>query len=420
MATTAFDRTALAELAEDAARRLVRYAQIDTQSDEDSGTFPSTEKQWELLRLLHDELRELGLDDVTIDEHGYVFATVPATVEQQVPTIGFLAHVDTAPQYTGTNVRPQRLRYEGGEIRLASGSVISPAECPELADHVGHELITSDGTTLLGADDKAGVAEIMAAVSFLLRHPEIPHGTLRIGFNPDEEIGRGTDHFDIERFGAVAAYTLDGSTAGEIQDETFSAIKAVATIRGRSIHPGDAKGELVNAIKLTAEIVERLPKDALSPETTEAREGFVHPYGVRGGDAEVELTFIVRDHDDAALDRHVARLRGIVDEVVSAEPRASYDFVATEQYRNMRNRLQEHPEIVEKAEEAIRRLGLVPKRTLIRGGTDGSRLTEKGLPTPNLFTGGHLYHSEREWVCVEDMGLAAANVIELARIWAEG
>jgi tripeptide aminopeptidase len=420
MATTALDRSALAELAEDAAGRLVRYAQIDTQSDEDSDTFPSTEKQWELLRLLHDELRGLGLDDVTIDEHGYVFATVPATVAHEVPTIGLLAHVDTAPQYTGTNVRPQRLRYEGGEIRLASGSTISPDECAELADHVGHELITSDGTTLLGADDKAGVAEIMAAVSFLLRHPELPHGRLRIGFNPDEEVGRGTDHFDIERFGAVAAYTLDGSTAGEIQDETFSAMRATATIRGRSIHPGDAKGELVNAIKLAAEIVERLPKDSLSPETTEEREGFVHPYGIRGGDAEVELTFIVRDHDDATLDRHVARLRGTVDEVVSAEPRASYDFVVTEQYRNMRNRLQQHPEIVEKAEEAIRRLGLEPKRTLIRGGTDGSRLTEKGLPTPNLFTGGHLYHSEREWVCVEDMGLAAANVIELARIWAEG
>jgi tripeptide aminopeptidase len=419
MASTALDQSVLTGLAEDAAARLVRYAQIDTQSDEGSDTFPSTEKQWELLRLLEHELRELGIEDVTLDEHGYVFATVPATVGHEVPTIGFLAHVDTAPQVTGTGVKPQRIRYEGGEIHLASGSVISPEECAELGEHVGHELITTDGTTLLGADDKAGVAEIMAAVSHLLRHPEIPHGTLRIGFNPDEEIGRGTDHFDIERFGAVAAYTLDGSTAGEIQDETFSAIRVVATIRGRSIHPGDAKGELVNAIKLAAAVVERLPKDTLSPETTEEREGFIHPYAVRGGDADVELSFIVRDHDDAKLDGHVERLRALVEEVVSAEPRASYEFDAKVQYRNMRNRLSERPEIVEKAEEAIRRLGLEPKRTLIRGGTDGSRLTEKGLPTPNLFTGGHLYHSEREWVCVEDMGFAAANVIELARLWAE-
>jgi tripeptide aminopeptidase len=419
MASTALDRSVLSELAADAAERLVRYAQIDTQSDEDSDTFPSTEKQWELLRLLEQELRELGLEDVTVDEHGYVFATVPATVEHEVPTIGFLAHVDTAPQYSGTNVQPQRIRYAGGEIALASGSVISPDECAELADHVGHELITTDGTTLLGADDKAGVAEIMAAVSHLLRHPEIPHGTLRIGFNPDEEIGRGTDHFDIERFGAVAAYTLDGSTAGEIQDETFSAIRVTVTIRGRAIHPGDAKGELVNAIKLAADVIDALPKDALSPETTAEREGFIHPIVVRGRDAEVELAFIVRDHDDAELDRHVEQLRAIVDTAVAAEPRASYDFDAQVQYRNMKNRLREAPEIVEKAEEAIRRLGLEPKRTLIRGGTDGSRLTEKGLPTPNLFTGGHLYHSEREWVCVEDMGLAAANVIELARLWAE-
>jgi tripeptide aminopeptidase len=419
MPETVTDAAARAELAEDAAERLVRYARIDTQSEEDSTTFPSTEKQWELLRLLEGELRALGLEDVELDDRGYVFATVPATVDHDVPTVGFLAHVDTAHQVTGTNVQPQRRRYEGGDIDLGHGQVISPVECAELEHHVGHELITTDGTTLLGADDKAGVAEIMAAVSYLLRHPEIPHGSLRVGFNPDEEVGRGTDHFDLERFGAVAAYTLDGSTAGEIQDETFSAYRVVVTIKGRSIHPGDAKGELVNAVKLTADFVARLPQDAWSPETTAEREGFVHPYVIRGTDAEVELTFIVRDHDDAKLEQHVERLRALVDEVVSPEPRASYTFDATVQYRNMKNRLDEAPEIVEKAEEAIRRLGLEPKRTLIRGGTDGSRLTEKGLPTPNLFTGGHLYHSEREWICVEDMGLAAANVIELARLWAE-
>jgi tripeptide aminopeptidase len=419
MTQSVTDAAARAALAEDAAERLVRYARIDTQSSEDSTTFPSTEKQWELLRLLEGELRELGLEDVELDDKGYVFATVPATVDHDVPTVGFLAHVDTAHQVTGTNVQPQRRRYEGGDIDLGHGQVISPAECAELANHVGHELITTDGTTLLGADDKAGVAEIMAAISYLLRHPEIPHGRLRVGFNPDEEVGRGTDHFDIERFGAVAAYTLDGSTAGEIQDETFSAYRVVVTIKGRSIHPGDAKGELVNAVKLTADFVARLPKDAWSPETTEEREGFVHPYVIRGTDAEVELTFIVRDHDDGKLEQHVERLRALVDEVVSPEPRASYTFEAKVQYRNMKNRLDQEPAIVEKADEAIRRLGLEPKRTLIRGGTDGSRLTEKGLPTPNLFTGGHLYHSEREWICVEDMGLAAANVIELARLWAE-
>jgi tripeptide aminopeptidase len=408
------------KLAEDAAERLIRYAQIDTQSDEDSESFPSTEKQWELLRLLRDELAGLGLD-VEIDEHGYVFATVPATVEREVPTIGFLAHVDTSPAVTGTNVRPQRLHYEGGEIVLPGDprQVIRPEDCAELADHVGHELITTDGTTLLGADDKAGVAEIMAAVVHLLAHPEIPHGPLRIGFNPDEEVGRGTDHFDIERFGADAAYTLDGSTAGEIQDETFSAARVDITVRGRSIHPGDAKGQLVSAIKLASAIVERLPKDALSPETTQGREGYVHPYEVRGTDGLVELRFIVRDHEDELLEQHVALLRGIADEVAATEPRASIELAERIQYRNMRNELSKRPEIVERAEEAIRRVGLEPQRTLIRGGTDGSRLTEKGLPTPNLFTGGHLYHSEREWVCVEDMGRATAAIVELAKIWAE-
>ncbi len=408
------------ELAEDAAARLVRYALVDTQSDEDSESFPSTEKQWDLLRLLRDELAGLGLE-VELDDHGYVFATVPATVDRDVPTIGFLAHVDTSPTVTGTDVKPQRCRYDGGEIVLPGDprQVIRPDDCPELAEHVGHELITTDGTTLLGADDKAGVAEIMAAVSYLLAHPEIPHGPLRIGFNPDEEVGRGTDHFDIARFGAVAAYTLDGSTAGEIQNETFSAARVDITVRGRSIHPGTAKGQLVNAIKLAAEIVERLPKDRLSPETTEHREGFIHPMEVKGADGAVALRFIVRDHEDELLEQHLALLRGIVDEVAASEPRAAIEFVERIQYRNMCNELSKRPEIVERAEKAIRRVGLEPLRTLIRGGTDGSRLTEKGLPTPNLFTGGHLYHSEREWVCVEDMGLAAAAVVELARIWAE-
>jgi tripeptide aminopeptidase len=414
-------RLPIEELADEAAGRLMRYARIDTQSDERSESFPSTDKQWDLLRLLRDELTELGASDVDLDDHGYLFATVPSTLPHETPTIGFLAHVDTTPDVTGTNVRPQRIRYEGGDIVLPGDArqVISPRDSPELADHVGHDLITSDGTTLLGADDKAGVAEIMTAVSYLLSRPDIPHGRLRIGFNPDEELGTGTDHFDLGRFGAEAAYTLDGSTAGELHDETFSAARVTVGIRGRAVHPGWGKGELVNALKLAAEIVRRLPADRLSPETTEGREGYIHPDELTGDAAVVELRFIVRDHDDALLDEHLALLRGIVDAVAAGEPRAELSFTERIQYRNMRRELRKRPEIVARAEEAIRRVGLEPKRTLIRGGTDGARLTELGLPTPNLFTGGHLYHSEREWCCVHDMGLAVATIIELAALWAE-
>jgi tripeptide aminopeptidase len=408
-------------LAADAAERFLRYVRIDTQSDDDSTTYPSTAKQLDLLRLLADELRELGLEDVVLDDYGYVFATVPATVDRDVPVIGFLAHVDTSPDVTGANVNPQRFRYEGGAIVLPAdeSQVIRPEDSPELEPHVGHELITTDGTTLLGADDKAGVAEIMAAVAYLVAHPEVPHGKLRIAFNPDEEVGRGTDHFDLERFGAVAAYTMDGQTAGELQSETFCGASVRMTIRGRSIHPGLAKDAMVNAIKLASQILERLPKETLSPETTEEREGYVHPTDVRGDAGVVELRFIVRDYEDDLLDEHVALLKRIADEVATAEPRASIQVESKIQYRNMRDVIAQHPRIVENAEEAIRRVGLEPLRTAIRGGTDGSMLTEKGLPTPNLFSGGQQAHSEREWVCVEDLGLAAATIIELARVWAE-
>ena len=414
-------RASVAALAEDAAERFIRYARIDTQSDDDSTTYPSTAKQLDLLRLLADELRGIGLEDVELDEHGYVFATVPATVDHDVPVIGFLAHADTSPDVSGAGVNPQRIRYEGGSIVLPAdpAQVIRPEDSPELEPHVGHELITTDGTTLLGADDKAGVAEIMAAVAYLVAHPEVPHGKLRIAFNPDEEVGRGTEHFDLERFGAVAANTLDGQTAGELQSETFSGASVRMTIRGRSIHPGLAKGALVNAIKLASQIVERLPKDALSPETTDEREGYVHPTDIRGDAGVVELRFIVRDFENDLLDEHVALLKRIADEIAAAEPRASIEFESRIQYRNMRDALAQHPRIVEHAEEAIKRVGLEPLRTSIRGGTDGSTLTEKGLPTPNIFTGGQQAHSEREWVCVEDMGLAAATIVELAQVWAE-
>jgi tripeptide aminopeptidase len=412
--------TLAARLAEDAAERFLRYVRIDTQSDEDSPTYPSTDKQLVLLRLLRDELEHLGLADAAMDEHGYVTATVPATAEHDVPTIAYFAHVDTAREVSGAGVSPQRIRYGGGEIRLGdSGQSIRPEESPELANHVGHELITTDGTTLLGADDKAGVAEIMAAVAHLVAQPEIQHGPVKVAFNPDEEVGRGVEHFPVESFGAAAAYTVDGSTAGELQAETFSAAQVRMCIRGRAIHPGWAKGELVNAIKVAGEILSRLPNDRLSPETTEGREGFVHPMLVQGDSSEVELRLIARDFEDDQLAEHVAFLRRLADEVAAAEPRCSITVEERIQYRNMRDALAPHPEIVTNLEEAIRRVGLEPKRTAIRGGTDGSALTEMGLPTPNVFTGGHDAHSEREWICVEDMGLAAATLVELARVWTE-
>jgi tripeptide aminopeptidase len=312
------------------------------------------------------------------------------------------------------------VRYDGGEIVLGeSGQVIRPAESPQLERHAGHELITTDGTTLLGADDKAGVAEIMAAMAYLNAHPEIPHGPVKVAFNPDEEIGRGVIHFPVDSFGVVAAYTVDGSTAGEIQSETFSGAQVRMQIRGRAIHPGWAKGELVNAIKLASAIIEQLPKESRSPETTEEREGYVHPVLVNGNSSEVELRFIVRDFENDLLDEHVAFLQGIAEDVAASDPRCSIEVETRIQYRNMRDTLEKHPEILDHLEDAVRRVGLDPKRTAIRGGTDGSALTEMGLPTPNIFTGGHDAHSEREWICIEDMGLAAATVVELAKRWAE-
>jgi tripeptide aminopeptidase len=413
------ETTLVAQLAEDAAERLVRYARIDTQSDEESETYPSTDGQLDLLRLLRDELEEIGLAEATIDEHGYVTATLQATVEHEVPTIALFAHVDTAREVSGAGVSPQRIRYEGGEIRLGdSGQTIRPEESSELVNHVGHELITTDGTTLLGADDKAGIAEIMAAIAHLVSQPEIPHGTVKVAFNPDEEIGRGVVHFPVQTFGATAAYTVDGSTAGELQAETFSGAQVRMRIHGRAIHPGWAKGELVNAIKLAGEILARLPQDRLSPETTEGREGFVHPVLVQGDSSEVELRFIVRDFENERLAEHVAFLRGLAEEVAAVEPRCSIEVEDRIQYRNPRVALDRHPEIVANLEEAVRRVGLEPRQTSIRGGTDGSALTEMGLPTPNLFTGGHDAHSEREWICVEDMGLASATLVELAQVWA--
>jgi tripeptide aminopeptidase len=408
-----------AQLAEDAAARLIRYAQIDTQSDEDSETYPSTPGQLVLLNLLRDELVELGLADAAIDGNGYVTATLPSTVDRDVPTIALFAHVDTAREASG-KASPQRITYDGGEIELGtSGQVIRPSESPELAHHAGHELIVTDGTSLLGADDKAGVAEILAAVGHLVANPDIPHGPIKIVFNPDEEIGRGVIHLPVEELGAVCGYTVDGSTTGEVQWETFSGAQVRMKIRGRAIHPGWANGELVNAVKLAADIVDRLPKDSLSPETTTGRQGYVHPVTISGDSSEVEIRFIVRDFDDAVLEEHIAFLHRLAEEACAAEPRCSVTFDDRIQYRNPAAVLSKHPEIVANLEEAVRRVGLEPRHTSIRGGTDGSALTEMGLPTPNIFTGGHDAHSEREWICIEDMGLAAATLVELARVWAE-
>ena len=410
------------ELREDVLDRFLRYARIDTQSARVSDTYPSTPKQLDLSRLLAAELRELGLDDAELTEHGYVFATLPAVGDREGPTVGLLAHVDTSPDVPGTGVEPRVWRdYDGGEIVLPGDplQVLSPSTSPLLAGRVGHDIVTSDGTTLLGADDKAGVAEIMAAVAWLVGHPEVPRARGRIGFTVDEEVGRGTDHFDLARFGADFAYTLDGALVGEIENETFSAIELKVTFTGVGVHPGVAKGKLVNPVKLAARFIERLPRDTLSPETTEGREGFIHPYEIAGGAGGVTVTTILRDHDAEKLEEHHALARRLAEEVVADESGAAVSFSRWDQYRNIGEKLDEVPHVVAAAEEATRRVGLEPALAAIRGGTDGSRLTERGLPTPNLFTGGNEYHSVREWISVEDMAISAATAVELLKLFAQ-
>jgi tripeptide aminopeptidase len=408
------------ELADDVLARFLRYVVIDTQAVVDQTSYPSSARQLDLSRLLVDELREIGLEDVELTEHGYVFATLPGTVAD-APTVGLIAHVDTSPDAPGTGVTPiVHRRYAGGPIRLPGDptQVLDPQELPHLAERVGHDIVTSDGRTLLGADDKAGVAEIVAAVAYLARDTA-PRATARIAFTVDEEVGRGTDHFDLERFGADFAYTFDGSGLGELEIETFSADQVVLTIRGVGVHPGTAKGRLVNAVKLLADVIAALPRDALSPETTEGREGFVHPGRISGTASSATLWLIARDHDDEKLAQHVELVRRVAEEVVGREPQASFELDVETQYRNMRRALDQHPEVVAAAETAIRRAGVEPVHSIIRGGTDGARLTEKGLPTPNLFTGGQDYHSLREWASVQDMAAAAATAVELLRVWGE-
>jgi tripeptide aminopeptidase len=407
-----------AELAGDVLERFLRYVRVDTQSEEDADTFPSTAKQLDLSRILVDELRAVGLDDVVLDEWGYVFATLPGT--PGAPVIGVVAHVDTSPESPGGGVQPiVHEGYAGGPIVLPGDptQVLDPVELPALADRVGHDIVTSDGTTLLGADDKAGVAEIMAAVAYLHGRDE-PRATLRIAFTVDEEVGRGVRHFDLERFGAEAAYTLDGSGSGELETETFSADQLKVTFTGRGEHPGTAKGKMVNAVRLAADFVASLPRDTLTPETTEGREGFVHASRIVGNVEEVTVTLIARDHDDALLAEHTALVHRLAAEAVAHEPRAQVRVAVLRQYRNMRPFIERDPRVVVAAEEAYRRVGVEPVHALIRGGTDGARLSELGLPTPNVFTGGQNYHSRREWASVQDMAAAAAVVVELARVWA--
>jgi tripeptide aminopeptidase len=419
LASAPFSSDLAAELAPDVLERFLRYVRVDTQSAEGVEAVPSTAKQLDLSRLLVDELREIGLDDIELAEHGIVFGTLPGT--PGAPVIGLIAHVDTTPEAPGAGVEPiVHEVYAGGPIVLPGdpNEVIDPEAVPALAERVGHDIVTSDGRTLLGADDKAGVAEIMAAVAYL-RRTDGPRATVRVAFTVDEEVGRGADFFDVEAFGAEAAYTLDGSGIGEIEIETFSARQLKVTITGRGEHPGTAKGKLVNAVRLAADFVASLPRDRLTPETTEGREGFIHPTRIAGGVEETVVTLIVRDHDDERLDEHTAVVRRLAAEIEEREPRARVSISTWEQYRNMRPVIDSHPRIVRAAEEAMRRAGVEPVHALIRGGTDGARLSEKGLPTPNLFTGGQSYHSRREWASVQDMGAAAATAVELVKVWGE-
>jgi tripeptide aminopeptidase len=406
------------ELAPDVLERFLRYVQIDTQSRYPRERSPSTPGQLVLGALLVSELHALGLTDAALDEHGYVMATLPASAAE-APVIGLLAHMDTSPDAPGDGVAPiVHERYGGGVIELPqSGTRLDPARMPELNAKHGHDIVTGSGDTLLGADDKAGVAAIMAAATYLVAHPELPRPTLRIGFTPDEEIGEGATLFDIPAFGAQCAYTIDGSEIGELQDETFSAVEVVIGIDGVDVHPGFATGKLVSALRLAARIVAALPADALAPETTSGREGFIHPTRLEGTAAAAEIRFIVRDFDDALLDEHVALLERTAREVVATQPRAQLAFEVRRQYRNMRRYIEDVPEVTEKAAEAIRAEGIEVIRDPIRGGTDGSRLSEMGLPTPNIFDGGHEYHSVREWVSVQDMAASAATIVRLAGIW---
>lgn len=403
--------------------RFLRYVTFDTQSREGSGSLPSTPGQVVLQRALADELRALGLTDVELDAHGYVMATIPATsAKPDVPVIGFIAHVDTSPEMSGAGVRPiVHENYDGRDLVLPDDptAVLRVVDSPYLGECLGHDIVTASGTTLLGADNKSGVAAIVTAAEYLLAHPEIGHGALRIAFTPDEEIGHGATHFDVARFGASCAYTIDGGRRGELEYESFSADAFTVTFRGFNTHPGYAKGRMVNAIKLAARFIDRLPPDRFSPETTDGRDGFVHPYVVQAAVDRTSVRFILRDFDTAGLAAKAAWLRTLAEGVVAGVAGAGVEFAVEEQYRNMREVLDRHPQVVDHAREAMTRLGLTPIERPIRGGTDGSRLSFMGLPTPNVFAGEQNFHSRLEWVSVQDMEKAVETIVEIAKVWEE-
>ncbi len=400
--------------------RFCRYVRLDTQAVEDAKSYPSSSGQLVLGKMLVGELKEIGLTDAAQDEFGIVMATLAATVKHEAPVISWLAHMDTSPETSGKNVKPQiHANYNGKDIVLPgdTSKVLRVAEQPDLAERKGQTIVTSDGTTLLGADNKAGIAVVMEAVRYLIAHPEIPHGPIRVCFTCDEEIGHGVDHIDLKKLGARVAYTLDGAGRGEIEGETFSADKATITITGINIHPSIGKGRMVNAIRLAAMFVDRLPKQALSPETTENREGFVHPVTIEGGVGKTIVRLLLRDHHTPNLEVQAQLLREIAAHIVREFPRAKIDVAIEKQYRNMADGMTKEPRALKYAEEAVRRAGMTPNFPILRGGTDGARLTELGLPTPNLSTGEHIPHSPLEWTCLEDMEAAVKVLVELAQIW---
>ena len=400
--------------------RFLRYVRYDTQADETSTTYPSTTNQLVLLRDLADELRALGLPDAAMDEHGYVTATIPPTSSKHVPAIGFIAHVDTSPEMSGANVKPIVHRhYDGRDIVLpdSSTAVLRAADCPPLAERLGDDIVTASGTTLLGADNKAGVSEIVTAAEYLVTHPDVRHGPIKIAFTPDEEVGRGTKHFDVSAFGAVCAYTMDGSARGELEFESFSADAMTVTFTGFNTHPGYAKDRLINSIKVAADFIRQLPAE-LSPERTDGYDGFVHPYVLQGGGETTMVRFIIRDFRTPALADKERMLEQLARDT-AARHGASVEIAIEEQYRNMREVLDTHPQVVEYAREAIRRAGIEVRERAIRGGTDGSKLSFMGLPTPNIFAGEHNFHSRLEWVSVQDMEKAVEVIVNLAQVWEE-
>ncbi len=402
--------------------RFLQYVQIETTADERATDYPSSQGQFALGRLLAHQLSQLGLEGVEQDEHGLVWATIPATVPREIPTIAWNAHLDTSPETSGANVRPQVVRnYAGGDIVLPGDPqrVIRVEDNPALTGLLGQTLVTTDGTTLLGGDDKAGVAVIVETAACLMAHPEIPHGPIRVLFTCDEEIGRGIQHVDLQKLGAIAAYTLDGEGTGNIDCETFSADLALITVRGVNIHPSIAKGRMVNALRAVAELLERLPRDRLAPEVTAGREGFLHPYQLRADVAEATLRVLLRDFETPRLQEYAESIRQAAREVEHAFPGAAITVEVKRQYRNMRDGLQRDPRAMEMARRAFQRLGRPFRESSVRGGTDGAMLTELGLPTPNLSTGQHNPHSPLEWVCLEEMRQAAEVLVELARVWTE-